>query len=314
MQQFYPFQSFQQFDDVDMIEGEQVIEDWSVPQADSTSPHIVISGQIPVITAEQMTLISGITSQETDSLSLADALRSTMNANTTGRRVVISGSRTRKKATQDKHASTRRMSPRLRHTLIIIAILLVAIITLISLSPLSNGQIRFPVFSLLGNWVHAGQLGWQVQAHDTMAAAPMQNTNSAPPPMTLPKSQYVAIAQQDAAAVGIPPDYFVRQINTESGFNPNAVSPAGAVGIAQFLPGTAAGLGINPWNPVQALRGAAQLMASYSKTYGGDYAKALAAYNGGSGTVQSAVNNCGASWLNCLPYQTRHYIYVIMGI
>jgi hypothetical protein len=206
------------------------------------------------------------------------------------------------------------MSPRLRHTLIIIAILLVAIITLISLSPLSNGQIRFPVFSLLGNWVHAGQLSWQVQAHDTIAAAPVQNTNSAPPPMTLPKSQYVAIAQQDAAAVGIPPDYFVRQINTESGFNPNAVSPAGAVGIAQFLPGTAAGLGINPWDPVQALRGAAQLMASYNKTYGGDYAKALAAYNGGSGTVQSAVNNCGASWMNCLPYQTRHYIYVIMGI
>ncbi len=52
MQQFYPFQSFQQFDDVDMIEGEQVIEDWSVPQADSTSPRIVISGQIPVITSE----------------------------------------------------------------------------------------------------------------------------------------------------------------------------------------------------------------------------------------------------------------------
>jgi hypothetical protein len=314
MQQFNPFQSFQQFDDVDMIEGEQVVEDWSVPQADSTSPPIVISGQIPVITAEQMALISGITSQETDSLSLADALRSTMSANTTGRIVVIPGSRKRKKATQEKHASTRRMSPRLRHTLIIIAILLVAIITLISLSPLSNGQIRFPVFSLLGNWVHANQLGWQVQAHDTIAAAPVKNTNPAPPPMTLPKSQYVAIAQQDAAAAGISPDYFVRQINAESGFNPNAVSSAGAVGIAQFLPSTAAGLGINPWDPVQALRGAAQLMASYNKTYGGNYAKALAAYNGGSGTVQSAVNNCGASWMNCLPYQTRHYIYLIMGI
>src|SRR5260221_12434686 len=198
------------------------------------------------------------------------------------------------------------MSPRLRHTLIIIAILLVAIITLISLSPLSNGQIRFPVFSLLGNWVHADQFVWQVQPHDTIAAAPVQNTNSAPTTMSLPKRQYVAIAQQDAAAVGIPPDYFGRQINTESGFNPNAVSPAGAVGIAQFLPGTAAGLGINPWDPIQALRGAAQLMASYNKTYGGGYAKALAAYNGGSGTVQSGVNNFGATWMKCVPYQTRH--------
>jgi len=132
--------------------------------------------------------------------------------------------------------------------------------------------------------------------------------------MTLPKSQYVAIAQQDAIAVGISPDYFVRQINNESGFNPNADSPAGAVGIAQFLPGTAAGLGINPWDPIQALREAAQLMANYAHQYGGDYAKALAAYNGGTGTVQNAVNNCGANWLNCLPGETRHYIYVIMGI
>ncbi len=42
---------------------------------------------------------------------------------------------------------------------------------------------------------------------------------------------------------------------------------------------------------------------------------ALAAYNGGSGTVTYAVNACGASnWLNCLPGQTRNYIYVIMGI
>jgi len=132
--------------------------------------------------------------------------------------------------------------------------------------------------------------------------------------MALPKSQYVAIAQQDAIAAGISPDYFVRQINSESGFNPNAVSPAGAVGIAQFLPGTAAGLGINPWDPIQALRGAARLMANYAHQYGGDYAKALAAYNGGTGTVQYAVNNCGANWLNCLPGETRHYIYVIMGI
>ena len=55
-------------------------------------------------------------------------------------------------------------------------------------------------------------------------------------------------------------------------------------------------------------------MANSAHQYGGDYAKALAAYNGGSGTVQSAVNNCGGNWLNCLPGETRHYIYIIMGI
>src|SRR5206468_2883897 len=172
-----------------------------------------------------------------------------------------------------------------------------------------------PVFSSIGNWVQAQQLGWQIQAHETaMSQQGSGLNNPVLPPMTLPKSQYVAIAQQDAIAAGIPPDYFVRQINAESGFNPNSVSPSGAVGIAQFMPSTAAGLGINPWDPIQALRGAAQLMASYFHKYGSDYAKALAAYNGGSGNIQFAVNNCGANWLNCLPGETRRYIYTIMGI
>jgi soluble lytic murein transglycosylase-like protein len=132
--------------------------------------------------------------------------------------------------------------------------------------------------------------------------------------MTLPTSQYVAIARQDAIDAGIPPDYFVRQIYLESGFNPNAQSGAGAVGIAQFMPGTARGLGINPWDPIAALKAAAQMMANSTHRYGGDYAKALAAYNAGSGTVNYAVNACGSAWMNCLPAETRHYIYTIMGV
>src|SRR6266705_1933677 len=290
MQQLSPFPSFQQYDNVDVMEEEQVIDDVFVPQSFQTTSPILISGQIPVITTEQLTAISGFSPTDTGALSLTEALQATMSAPTTGRMVVIPGSRKQKKIQRDITDSTLRMSPRLRHCIIIAVIVLVIIVTLASLSPLSNGQIKLPVFSSIGNWVQAQQLGWQIQAHET------------------------AISQQDAIAAGIPPDYFVRQIEEESGFNPNSVSSAGAVGIAQFLPGTAAGLGINPWDPIQALRGAARLMANYAHQYGGDYAKALAAYNGGSGTLQYAVNNCGANWLNCLPGETRHYIYVIMGI
>jgi hypothetical protein len=315
MQQFSPFPSFQQYDQVDLIEEEQVIDNVFVPQSSHTAPQIIISGQIPVITTEQLNAISGNSPVDTGALSLIDALRSTMSANTTGRIVVIPGSRKQKKAQRDITTSTRRMSPRLRYCIIIAVILLVVIVTLASLSPLSNGQIKLPVFSSIGNWVYAQQVGWQIKAHQTALSQQGSGLkNSVLPPMTLPKSQYVAIAQQDAIAAGIPPDYFVRQIEQESGFNPNSVSPSGAVGIAQFLPGTAAGLGINPWDPIQALRGAAQLMANYAHQYGGDYAKALAAYNGGTGTVQNALNNCGANWLNCLPGETRRYIYTIMGI
>jgi soluble lytic murein transglycosylase-like protein len=127
-----------------------------------------------------------------------------------------------------------------------------------------------------------------------------------------PASPYVALAAQDALAAGISPTLFVRQINVESGFNPQALSPAGAEGIAQFLPGTAAALGIDAWNPVAALRAAAGLMASYVHRYGGNDAQALAAYNAGSGSLQGALNRCGVQWLSCLPPETQRYIHLIL--
>jgi len=92
-------------------------------------------------------------------------------------------------------------------------------------------------------------------------------------------------ARQAAQRAGIDPDVFVRQIQQESGFNPTAQSPAGATGIAQFMPATAQGMGIDPTDPYASLDGAAKLMASNLEKYGGDYAKALAAYNAGPGNV-----------------------------
>ena len=310
MQEYRPFLSFQQFDDVGMIEEEQVVNHMSVPQPVVTSPLIFIPGQIPVVTTEQLAAISGVSATKSGALSLTDALTSTMSPDTGRRKVVIPGSRNHRKARQHKAASTARMSPRLRHGIVIAAIMLVAIITLLSLAPLANGQKGLPIFSAIGNWVSAQQLAWQIRSHNTTVSISQPSL----PPMGLPKSQYVAIAEQDAVAAGIPANYYVRQINAESGFNPNAVSPSGAVGIAQFLPSTAAGLGINPWDPIQALRGAAKLMANYTRNYGGDYAKALAAYNAGSANLQNAINNCGANWLSCMQGETQHYIYVIMGI
>lgn len=259
------------------------------------------------------------TQPELDALSLLSALQSTISTKTTGGLVIIPGSKKRRKTDKLEASQRRRMNPRLRLGIIWGIILLVLGYTLLSLTPLAAGQGSFPGLSAVGNWIRQQATDLALSSHlmPSIQQQPTTTTNQGStglPVMNLPKSQYIAYAQQDAINAGISPVYFVRQINQESGFNPYAVSPAGAEGIAQFEPGTAAGLGINPWNPVQALQGAAQLMASYNRTYGGDYAKALAAYNGGTGTVQYAVNNCGASWLNCLPFETRHYIYVIMGI
>ena len=126
--------------------------------------------------------------------------------------------------------------------------------------------------------------------------------------------KYVPVARQDAISAGISPAIFVRQINQESGFNPSAVSPAGAIGIAQFLPSTAREFGVNPWDPIQSLAGAARLMAQYvHHQYIGDYAKALAAYNAGPGTVQWAVARGGPNWISYLPAETKNYIRIILG-
>lgn len=313
MSQFRPIQSFQQSNRVDLA------EEVPISPPITTSPFVFFPG----VRTEPLISISHESSRANGPLSLTEALRSAMFPTTAERVVIIPGSRKYGKSTAELNAPKRRMSRRLRQGIILSTLLCMLIVTFSSLAPLANGQAANPIFTGFGNWLSLQQITSQIQSHFASiaqnnpgslqpTATPVTQNNT--PPMDLPKSQYVAIAQQDASAVGIPPDYFVRQINAESSFNPNAVSPAGAVGIAQFLPSTAANLGINPWDPIDALRGAARLMASYAHTYGGDYAKALAAYNGGSGTVQNAVNACGANWMNCLPGETRNYIYKIMGI
>lgn len=142
-------------------------------------------------------------------------------------------------------------------------------------------------------------------------AGPGQPASVAFSPSPGPATSWVQLAERDAQEAGISPALFVRQIQQESGFNPRARSSAGAEGIAQFMPATAAGLGIDPWNPVQALKAAAQLMARYEQQYGGS-AQALAAYNCGSGCLSHALAACGSAWQGCLPAETRAYLRVIL--
>jgi Transglycosylase SLT domain len=245
--------------------------------------------------------------------SLATSLRATMSS-PQKRRVVIPGSSKRSRAAQSPVAVARMLGPRLRTGIVLTTLLLLLAIALVSFVPLGTGQGSFTLFTGVSDWVQANQVDWSVQAHVAPTApVAVPTVTFGPVTMTLPKSQYVAIAEQDATAAGIPATYFVRQINLESGFNPNAHSSSGAEGIAQFMPATAAGLGINPWDPIASLQAAAHLMASYAKAFGGDYAKALAAYNSGSATVNSVVSTCGTNWMSCLPAQTQRYIAIIMG-
>ncbi len=109
----------------------------------------------------------------------------------------------------------------------------------------------------------------------------------------------------DAKAQGIAPAFYAATILQESGFDPRALSAAGAAGIAQFSVPTAVQYGIDPWDPSQALAGAARLLAAYAAGYRGrredPYALALAAYNAGPAAV--------AYYGGVPPYhETREYI------
>jgi soluble lytic murein transglycosylase-like protein len=96
-------------------------------------------------------------------------------------------------------------------------------------------------------------------------------------------------------------------VRQESGFDPNATSPAGARGLTQLMPGTAASLGVtDPTDPAQAIDGGARYLRQQLDAFGGDYAKALAAYNAGPGAVQR--------YGGVPPYgETQHYVSTILG-
>lgn len=95
---------------------------------------------------------------------------------------------------------------------------------------------------------------------------------------------YASLFRAAAARHHVDPALLAGVAKVESGFNPRAVSPAGARGLMQLMPGTAAGLGVNPFDPAQAVDGAARLLRQLLNRFG-SVELALAAYNAGPGAV-----------------------------
>ena len=119
------------------------------------------------------------------------------------------------------------------------------------------------------------------------------------------RGEYLNMAKAAARRHKIPEDLFARLVQQESGWNPQARSHKGAIGLAQLMPGTARYLGVDPLDPYQNLDGGARYLAEQYRAFG-SWRLALAAYNAGP----EAVRKHGG----VPPYrETRNYVRVIWG-
>jgi hypothetical protein len=116
------------------------------------------------------------------------------------------------------------------------------------------------------------------------------------------------LVETSAAAYGLPVGYFTRLIWRESSFRVGVVSPVGAQGIAQFMPGTAAERGLlDPFDPRQAIPASAMLLTSLARRFG-NLGLAAAAYNAGPRRVEEWLAGTGG-----MPRETRDYVAVVTG-
>lgn len=126
------------------------------------------------------------------------------------------------------------------------------------------------------------------------------------PKYTGDRGQWQKMAEEVANEVGVPTDLFLRLVKQESGFRPDATSHAGAIGLAQLMPGTARDLGVDPHNPRENLRGGATYLKQQYQTFG-NWRLALAAYNAGPGAVDK--------YGGVPPYkETQNYVKSILGV
>jgi len=106
----------------------------------------------------------------------------------------------------------------------------------------------------------------------------------------------------------LPAPFFIRLLYHESGFRPGAVSSAGAEGVAQFMPETAADRGLdNPFDPLQAIAASASLLRDLAQRFG-NLGLAAAAYNAGAKRIRDWLSRKGT-----LPQETKDYVKTITG-
>lgn len=147
------------------------------------------------------------------------------------------------------------------------------------------------------------QIGGTAESIDSVISGEITDTKP---------TSYDDLIQTASAKYGVPVDLIKAVIDTESSFNPNVVSSAGAKGLMQLMDGTARGLGVSDsFNPAQNIDGGVRYLSYQLKRFDGQEKMALAAYNAGP----ARVINLGVSndqelleKLTLLPKETQSYL------
>jgi hypothetical protein len=140
------------------------------------------------------------------------------------------------------------------------------------------------------------------------ASAAEQEIAEPEPAPELPSRSFCDALKEAAESSDIPVAFFARLLWQESRFRFLEVSHVGAQGVAQFMPGTAAEVGLDdPFDPFKALPASARLLQKLRHEFG-NLGLAAAAYNAGSGRIQKWLSRQGE-----LPRETRDYVRIITG-
>ena len=126
-------------------------------------------------------------------------------------------------------------------------------------------------------------------------------------PSPVSKTEINELIEKYASQTGLDSDFVKAVINQESGFNPNATSKCGAMGLMQLMPGTAQGLGVtNAYDPEQNIQGGTKYLKGLMDRFDNNKSLALAAYNAGPNAVKK--------YGGIPPYQeTQNYVKNVLG-
>lgn len=145
---------------------------------------------------------------------------------------------------------------------------------------------------------------------------PLNNTVSSGETLSLPTA-FDSLISAASTKYGVPESLIKAVIDTESSFNPHAVSSAGAKGLMQLMDATAQGLGVSdPFDPAENIDAGVRYLSYQLKRFGGQENMALAAYNAGPSKVERLGISSDAelmSVLNQLPLETQNYVAKIQN-